>query len=81
MILITEAFNSVISDTTSTQVKNNISHAWIAIGPEGGWSPAELSLASEHDAKFVRFGETILRVSTAAISAAQLMASWRRINY
>jgi len=38
----------------------------IAIGPEGGWSPAELALAGDR----VGFGDTVLRVETAAVAAA-----------
>lgn len=38
----------------------------IAIGPEGGWSPAELSAAADR----VSLGETVLRVETAALVAA-----------
>ena len=37
----------------------------VAIGPEGGWSPAELELA----ASTVSIGATVLRVETAAIVA------------
>lgn len=37
----------------------------VAIGPEGGWSPAELELA----AATVSIGSTVLRVETAAIVA------------
>ncbi|ABX08712.1 16S rRNA (uracil(1498)-N(3))-methyltransferase [Prochlorococcus marinus] len=68
-------------ETWLAQLSNDLSHVWIAIGPEGGWSSTELSLALKHGAQYVQFGETILRVSTAAICSAQLMASWRRLNY
>ncbi len=40
----------------------------IAIGPEGGWSPAELASAGER----VSLGPNILRVETAALAAATL---------
>jgi 16S rRNA (uracil1498-N3)-methyltransferase len=45
----------------------------IAIGPEGGWSPKELEVAKAA----VSLGPNILRVETAAIAAAVLMASNR----
>lgn len=45
----------------------------IAIGPEGGWSPAELALAE----RTVSLGEQILRVETAAVAAAVLMVHAR----
>jgi 16S rRNA (uracil1498-N3)-methyltransferase len=37
----------------------------IAVGPEGGWSDAELVAAGDH----VTLGSTVLRVETAAITA------------
>ena len=43
----------------------------IAIGPEGGWSPAELAAA----AATVSLGDQILRVETAAVAAAVLMVN------
>ena len=45
----------------------------VAIGPEGGWSPAELALAADT----VSLGDTILRVETAAVVAATLLCSAR----
>jgi 16S rRNA (uracil1498-N3)-methyltransferase len=45
----------------------------IAIGPEGGWSAKELEVA----ASSVTLGANILRVETAAVAAAVLMASQR----
>ena len=43
----------------------------IAVGPEGGWSPAELDLAVDR----VSLGPTVLRVETAAlVAAARLVA-------
>jgi len=44
-----------------------------AIGPEGGFSPAELSAAREHGWQAVSLGERILRVETAAIALAALL--------
>ena len=43
----------------------------IAIGPEGGWSPAELDTAGDR----VSLGANVLRVETAAVVAATLMAA------
>lgn len=42
----------------------------IAIGPEGGWSPAERELAAD----MVSLGRHVLRVETAALTACALMA-------
>ncbi len=45
----------------------------IAVGPEGGWSPAELALAR----RTVALAPTVLRVETAAVAAVALMAVHR----
>ncbi|MDQ3542422.1 MAG: 16S rRNA (uracil(1498)-N(3))-methyltransferase [Actinomycetota bacterium] len=45
----------------------------VAVGPEGGWTPAELASASGT----VSLGDTVLRVETAAVAAAVLMVSHR----
>ncbi|WP_320676734.1 16S rRNA (uracil(1498)-N(3))-methyltransferase [Prochlorococcus sp. MIT 1300] len=53
-------------------------HIWIAIGPEGGWTETEEKEAVSFGWQLVQLGDLILRTSTAAVSATQLMASWRR---
>ncbi len=49
----------------------------LAIGPEGGWSPAEETLALSRGWQPVSLGPTILRTSTAAVAAAAQLAAWR----
>lgn len=49
----------------------------VAIGPEGGWSPAEEELALSLGWQPVSLGPTILRTSTAAVAAAAALCSWR----
>ncbi|MGM9999336.1 MAG: RsmE family RNA methyltransferase [Candidatus Bruticola sp.] len=44
------------------------------IGPEGGFSPEELSLAELSDCRFCSLGKRILRVETAALAAASRFA-------
>ena len=41
----------------------------LAIGPEGGWSPAELKAAQEADIPLVSLGPRVLRTETAALVA------------
>lgn len=53
------------------------SEVWVAIGPEGGWSPAEEAIAQDHGWIPVSAGPTILRTATAAVAAVAWMASWR----
>lgn len=45
----------------------------VAIGPEGGWSSSELAVAADT----VSLGANVLRVDTAAVVAATLMAALR----
>lgn len=45
----------------------------LLVGPEGGWSAAERSAASQAGAAVVSLGATVLRVETAAVAAAVLM--------
>ena len=59
---------------------NKVNKIWVVIGPEGGWSKEEEALAFDNGLIGVSMGENILRTSTAAISACQLMTSWRRLR-
>jgi 16S rRNA (uracil1498-N3)-methyltransferase len=43
------------------------------IGPEGGWSEAEVEAARSTDAVFLGLGPTVLRSETAAIAAISLL--------
>lgn len=47
----------------------------IAIGPEGGWTPEELHLFTQHKWQPVTLGARILRAETAAIAATAIVAS------
>ena len=58
--------------------KNN--QIWTLIGPEGGWSPFELDLAAQTGCVQTNLGDNILRTSTAALAASQLLVAWRRSN-
>ncbi|MEX0588905.1 MAG: RsmE family RNA methyltransferase, partial [Cyanobium sp.] len=49
----------------------------VAIGPEGGWSPEEEALALAQGWRLVSLGSSILRCSTAAVTAAGLLSQWR----
>lgn len=44
----------------------------VLIGPEGGWTPAELRLAVDAGSKPVSLGNTILRTETAAVTVAAI---------
>src|SRR5690606_25237436 len=51
----------------------------LLVGPEGGWSDAELALAAQHGVQSVRFGPRVLRTETAGlalISAVTALLGW-----
>lgn len=51
--------------------------ARLAIGPEGGWTPAEEQVAMDAGWQAVSLGSTILRTSTAAVAGLSLLSAWR----
>ena len=51
-----------------------ITHA-LAIGPEGGWTPEEMTLFTQHKWRPVTLGSRILRAETAAIAAIAIASS------
>ena len=61
-------------------LQKGVEQVWVAIGPEGGWSELEIDLVIKEDCASISYGENILRTSTAAISASQLMVNWRRVS-
>jgi 16S rRNA (uracil1498-N3)-methyltransferase len=47
----------------------------IFVGPEGGWTPAELErFGAANNVSFVRLTQTVLRIETAAVAAAAIAA-------
>jgi 16S rRNA (uracil1498-N3)-methyltransferase len=46
----------------------------LLIGPEGGWTNAELALCESAGVKFAKLTESILRTETAAVAAAAITA-------
>jgi 16S rRNA (uracil1498-N3)-methyltransferase len=48
----------------------------LAIGPEGGWTPEEMALFTEHHWTSVTLGPRILRAETAAIAAIAIASSY-----
>jgi 16S rRNA (uracil1498-N3)-methyltransferase len=51
-----------------------ITHA-LAIGPEGGWTPEEMTLFTQHQWQPVTLGPRILRAETAAIAAIAIAST------
>jgi 16S rRNA (uracil1498-N3)-methyltransferase len=48
----------------------------LAIGPEGGWTPEEMSLFTQHQWTHVTLGPRILRAETAAIAAIAIAGTF-----
>jgi 16S rRNA (uracil1498-N3)-methyltransferase len=57
---------------SSPAVSNSIA---LAIGPEGGWTPEEMSLFTQHQWTHVTLGPRILRAETAAIAALAIASA------
>jgi len=67
--------NSPPTPINSAQTNSaQITHA-LAIGPEGGWTPEEISLFTQHAWQPVTLGPRILRAETAAIAAIAIAGS------
>ncbi|HET9087346.1 MAG TPA: RsmE family RNA methyltransferase [Acidobacteriaceae bacterium] len=49
---------------------------YAAVGPEGGWTDAEINLFTEHGWQPVGLGPRILRTETAAIMFASVLGIW-----
>jgi len=67
-----ERSNHVYSLTESKKLLQN-AHK-ILIGPEGGWSPSEMAILSDHPQVMpISLGENILRAETAALSMLSIL--------
>jgi 16S rRNA (uracil1498-N3)-methyltransferase len=64
--------SSALSTAASEAVSQNTA---LAIGPEGGWTPEEISLFTQHQWQPVTLGPRILRAETAAIAAIAIASS------
>jgi 16S rRNA (uracil1498-N3)-methyltransferase len=63
-----------MSQVVEEVVRERISRLTLLIGPEGGWSEREMGMFDEAGLTGVRMGATILRVETAAVAAAAIVA-------
>ena len=53
----------------------SVSELALAIGPEGGWTPEEMTLFTQHEWQHVTLGPRILRAETAAIAAIAIAST------
>jgi 16S rRNA (uracil1498-N3)-methyltransferase len=73
-ILLSETEQTTTLAAAITQVTPTTGIA-LAIGPEGGWTPEEISIFTQHNWQPVTLGPRILRAETAAIAAIAIAAS------
>jgi 16S rRNA (uracil1498-N3)-methyltransferase len=60
---------------TCLQTKPHRDSIILAIGPEGGWTDREITLAIQHEFQLVSLGRQILRTITAPIAALSIVAA------
>ena len=53
---------------------------WNVIGPEGGWSRREICCFKDNKFQLIRLSESILRTSTACVTAASILSQWRSFD-
>jgi 16S rRNA (uracil1498-N3)-methyltransferase len=75
-ILLSETEQTLtLTASLSSQLITHNSQLSLAIGPEGGWTPEEMSLFTTHAWTHVTLGPRILRAETAAIAAIAIAAA------
>jgi len=68
----TLTLTAALQAATSSQQETDTA---LAIGPEGGWTPEEMSLFTQHQWQPVTLGPRILRAETAAIAAIAIAST------
>jgi len=53
---------------------------WNVIGPEGGWSNKEICFFREKKIQFIKLSESILRTTTASVTASSILSQWRSFD-
>ena len=52
----------------------------LLIGPEGGWTPAELDAAARAGVRIHAFGPHVMRIETAAVAASAVILATERVD-
>jgi 16S rRNA (uracil1498-N3)-methyltransferase len=63
------------TETVAASDKEASVQCALAIGPEGGWTPEEMSLFTQHRWQHVTLGPRILRAETAAIASIAIAST------
>jgi 16S rRNA (uracil1498-N3)-methyltransferase len=75
-ILLSETEQSItLASALNAQLRTENLQLSLAIGPEGGWAPEEMSLFTARHWTHVTLGARILRAETAAIAATAIAAA------
>jgi len=74
-ILLSETEQSTTLTAALESFAKKESQTALAIGPEGGWTPEEMSLFTQHQWQPVTLGPRILRAETAAIAAIAIAST------
>jgi 16S rRNA (uracil1498-N3)-methyltransferase len=71
----TEQATTLTAALLSARSSNQETDTALAIGPEGGWTPEEMTLFTNHQWQPVTLGPRILRAETAAIAAIAIASA------
>jgi 16S rRNA (uracil1498-N3)-methyltransferase len=69
------ALSPASDQSLQSAIRNSQSSITLLVGPEGGWSKDELAMFDARRLTGARLTRTILRVETAAVAAAAIVAS------
>lgn len=79
MILPGPPVRIVLADSSGgAYVPSHAPRLRLLVGPEGGWTPAELDAARASGAQVVSFGPHVMRIETAAVVAAGIILAAER---
>jgi 16S rRNA (uracil1498-N3)-methyltransferase len=71
----TEQATSITAALLKAKSSSQETDTALAIGPEGGWTPEEMTLFAQHNWQPVTLGPRILRAETAAIAAIAITSA------
>jgi 16S rRNA (uracil1498-N3)-methyltransferase len=71
----TEQVTTITAALLNAKSSNQETDTALAIGPEGGWTPEEITLFTQHNWQSVTLGPRILRAETAAIAAIAIAST------
>ena len=71
----TEQITTLTTALLNARSSNQETDTALAIGPEGGWTPEEITLFTQHNWQPITLGPRILRAETAAIAAIAIASA------